>query len=268
MIKQKLLTILAFSIPFNCCFALFAYSQNAPATGSIKLVGQIQFKAGEKRKPLDRKRFYLVRGGLEDNRALIKRLEETEILSRDCYYQDLKASPEFMCWLKTEDYNCESPYCRDISLEDIRIVPEFQIAFNKGLRQFGRRSEIARKWITTNLPPPIRDGFYNQQKTTLKNLRAEAQPIQSSMTDSKNGWAYFIDIPLNLKTGEKKETFTVSNLLPVEIGNKSYVWVCEIDIGTEKLETLSLPNAKNKKCEVFIKDLKICKTDQCGDIFK
>ncbi len=268
MMKQKVLTTLAVSIACNLCIAFFAFAQATPssAIGSIKLAGQLNLD-GEK-KVLDRKRFFLLRGGLKENQALVERLKNAEILSRDCYYQSLKVSPQFMCWLKTKNYNCESPYCREISLNDINAVPEFLTAYKKGLRQFGKRREIAREWITTNLPAPMRDGFYRQQKLELKNLRAETKPIQALMTDSISGSALFIDIPLNLQGENKKETFTVSNLLPLEIGNKSYAWACEVEVGADKQITLKLPEKKTKNCEVFIKDLKDCKTGQCSEIGK
>jgi hypothetical protein len=59
----------------------------------------------------------------------------------------------------------------------------------------------------------------------------------------------------------------LSNILPIEFGDKSYLWACEVEIGTEKPATmrLSVPegNKPVKNCEVFIRDLKVCNTGGC-----
>lgn len=236
--------------------------------GSLEVSGRVSI--GKERVKLQRKRFHLIRGGLEENKNLIEKLKTTEIVSRDCFYSQMKASPQFICWLKTE--NCESPYCREITDTDIDNVPEFKTAYQKGLRQFGRRSSIAQNWLTTNLQPNLRDGYYQQQKSLLRNLLNETKPLQSAMTDSVSVKAIFIDIPLNLtkSSGQKQEseTFLISNILPFEIGDKSYIWACEVDIGTEKTARLSLKvpgeDKEIKGCEVIVKDLQVCKTEDCA----
>lgn len=244
------------------------YAQEKPPLGSLEVSGRV--KIGKKQEKLQRKRFYLLRGGLKDNKTLIERLKASEIVSRDCYYSQMQASPEFICWLKEE--NCESPYCRQITDTDIKKVPEFQTAFQKGLRQFGRRRPlIAQRWLTTNLSSRLRDGYYQRQKLLLKDLLAGVEPVQSTMTDSVSVSAIFIDIPLNLgETGGKKkeaETFLVSNILPFEIGDKSYVWACEIGISSKKTAKMRLdvPTDKNPSddCVVIVKDLPVCKTEGC-----
>ncbi len=236
--------------------------------GSLEVSGRI--KINGKAEKLQRKRFYLLRGGLEENKNLIKKLESAEITSRDCFYSQMQASPQFICWLKEE--NCESPYCREIDKTAIESVPEFQTAFQKGLRQFGKsRSTIAQSWLITNLSPPLSSGFYLRQKSLLESLLSIVKPLQSSMTDSVSVKAIFIDIPLNLPEtdGKKKksETFLVSNLLPLEVGDKSYIWTCETEISNGKLAKLVLQvpegDKKVKNCEVFVKDLPVCKTENC-----
>lgn len=260
-----------FSIGITALFlvllALAGHSnaQDLSPTGSVRISAQTQ--ASGKKTILDRKRFYLMRGGLKDNETLVEKLKETEAQSRDCYYRDARASEQFMCWLKTEKFDCESPYCRDITMEDVNAVPEFTAAYKKGLRQYGR-SDIARKWLTTNLPFALRFGFYRMQKQQSFVLASMANPLQSVMTDSLQGAAYFIDIGLNLTDadGKKKktETFLISNLLPAEIGEKSYVWACEVEIGPEKQAVLNLQAAeKTKKCVVVTKDLPVCKSGAC-----
>lgn len=240
-----------------------SFSQDLPAIGSVKIIGQTKI-TGEK-VVLDRKRFYLMRGGLKDHENLIKRLRSTEIISRDCFYANLKASPEFMCWLKK--YSCESPYCREITMEDVNEVPEFLKAYQKSLRQYGGKSEVARLWLTTNLSFDLREGFYRQQRSMINSLVLDARPIQTIMTDSSLGTAYFIDIPLNLENAggakKKTETFLVSNLLPLEIGETSYVWACEVEIGNQKQATLNFLQETNR-CVIVSRDLPICKTQGCA----
>lgn len=246
-----------------CCIGLAfpLFSQDLPPIGSVKIIGKTKI-TGET-VTLDRKRFYLMRGGLKDYENLIKRLKSTEIISRDCFYSNLKASQEFMCWLKQND--CESPYCREITMEDVKEVPEFLAAYQKNLRPYGGQSEIARLWLTTTLPFDLREGFYRQQKSVIKSLLPDARPIQTIMTD-KIGVAYFIDIPLNLDnaggTKKKTETFLISNLLPLEIGETSYVWACEVEIGKEKQATLNF-SVETNRCVIVSRDLPVCKTQSC-----
>ncbi len=244
------------------------YAQTTLPPGSLEVSGRVRVEG--KTEKLQRKRFYLLRGGLEANKNLIEKLKAAETISRDCFYSQAKASPQYICWLKEE--NCESPYCRQIKRADIDVVPEFQTAFQKGLKQFGKtRDTIAQNWLTTNLPPMLREGFYRQRETLLENILKDIQPLQSSMTDSVSVKAIFIDIPLNLTVPgakeKKSETFLVSNLLPMEIGDKSYVWACEVDIGVGKLEKLILKvpdDGKSiKDCEVIVKVLPVCKTEAC-----
>jgi hypothetical protein len=229
------------------------WAQVAQPLGSIKVQGK-GVKIGPKKEQPFRKRFYLLRGGLEANKALVERLRTVEPASRDCFYCRSKASPEFIDWLREK--NCETSYCREITAEDVKKVPEFLAAYQKGLKQF-RHPEVARKWITTNLPVALRAGIYRQRKTLLASLLGDASPIQSVMTDSNNAEANFIDIPM----GEKKpEKFFISNLLPVEMDGKSYIWVCEIEITPGKLAPLPL---HTKKCETIIRPLPACTAGSC-----
>lgn len=254
---KKLFLVLL--LAFGFCLTA-AQTTNPP--GSLEVSGRV--KIGGKLEKLERKRFYLLRGGLQENKNLIEKLKTAELVSRDCFYSQLNASPQFICWLKEK--NCESPYCREIEKTDIETVPEFQTAFKKGLKQFGNRPAIAQKWLTTNLAPPFREGFYLKQKTLLENLLSGVKPLQSAMTDSVTVKAIFIDIPLNLNQ-KKDETFLVSNLLPLEVGDKSYIWACETEIGGDKLAKLVLKVPEDGKaikgCEVIVKDLPVCKTGNC-----
>lgn len=235
--------------------------------GSFALGGRPKIDGNQER--LKRKRFYLFVGGLAANKPLIDRLKAANPVSRDCFYCQMNASPEYVAWLKAED--CESPYCRAITPEDVQKVPEFKAAYQKGLapRQFRGKTAIAQTWLTTNLAPELRDGFYRQRKMQIQSLLAGSGAIQTAMTDSvKSSDALFVDIPLKLDTVDKKtETFLYSNLVPIEIGKKSYVWACEIEVGSAKKAVATLKVPENDKavpkCEVIVKDLTPCSSGTC-----
>jgi hypothetical protein len=238
---------------------------DAQTTGVLEVNGRVRIEGKQER--LKRKRFYLFRGGLAENKALIDRMRNDAFVSRDCFYCRMNASAEFRSWLKAED--CESPFCREITAEDAAKVPEFKAAVAKGTQQFGRRPTIAREWLTTNLPSPLRDGFYLQRKSAIERILAGTEPLLSGMTDSVSVKAIFIDIPLKPSAGETTETFLISNLVPFEVGAKSYLWACEVDIGPDKKAVRSLPvpepGKQADKCEVFVRDIAACGGDSCDD---
>lgn len=233
----------------------------AQGTGSLEVTGRVKI-AGKVEK-LTRKRFYLFRGGLEANKALIDRMKAAAVVSRDCFFCSQKASPELIAWLKAQD--CESPFCRAVTEEDSKKVPEFQAAYQKGLKQFGGKPAIAQQWLTTNLAPAILSGFYDQRKTSIEGVLAGTKPLQSSMTDSVSVRAIFIDIPI---ASAKAETFLISNIIPLEFGGKSYLWACETDISPSKKVTLALqvpdPGKTVKRCEIVVRDLPACKDGSCA----
>jgi hypothetical protein len=87
------------------------------------------------------------------------------------------------------------------------------------------------------------------------------------MTDTTSIKALFIDIPLGLSGVKKSETFLISNLLPIEIGDKSYIWTCQIEIFANKKAVLPLAIPENNKplknCEVIVKELQTCSAGGC-----
>jgi hypothetical protein len=207
---------------------------------------------GETRK-LDRKRFFLIKGSLAENQRLIEKMNQTRPLTRDCYYRGIGASEPLIKWLTKGD--CESVYCREVSMEDLsgnEAVPEFQLAYARGQKEFGSR-DVALKWLTVNLREEIRNGFYRQQQETLRVLVQEAEAVsrakvQSVMTDRK-GSAYFTDL--------EPGTYVVSNLLPTELGKVSILWNCEVEIKSKEasiamIRAFQLTNDPNapKKCFV------------------
>ena len=250
-----------------CCREL--YPQAAPAVGYLEVKGSL---IGTKGKELERKKFYLFGGFSDDDagkialadtkKALLDRIKATEVTSRDCYFCQKQASPALMAWLK--DWNCESPYCREITTDDIAKVPEFQTAYKKGLQKYPTKPAIAQKWLTTNLEPDILEGFYLQRRSLIKTLLGDIQPLQWAMTDG-DSVARFVDIPLK---GEDAETFLISNVLPIEVGEKSYVWVCEVEIASNTSDppSLKIPvnNRPDKKCEVIVRDLPVCSAASCN----
>ena len=125
-----------------------------------------------------------------------------------------------IAWLK--QYDCESVYCHEVSdWKEVDAVPEFQRAVAAGEKEFGSR-ELARKWLTVNLPEQIRDGFYRQQQTDLRNLIESAKTnVTSVMTDTQ-GTAYFTDI--------EPGTYVISNIIRTEVNDKASLWTCEVTV--------------------------------------
>jgi len=250
-------------VSFFCCSS--AYGQAASA--SVVITGRA--KTASKTVVLKKKRFYLLRGDREANRILIERLNAANPTSRECLYCKLNASSQFMDWLMVGDGTCESVHCREITQEDIAKVPEFQAAYQKGTKQFDKKPALAREWLVTNLEPGLRTGFYDARKAMIEDLMndlpTDRRFMQTAMTDNSGAaLAYFSNIPLSAAGAVDK--FIFSNLVPIEIGEKSYVWICEIDVGKDKKTAiLDAPDSSKviKRCEVIVRDLPKCKAGTC-----
>src|SRR5439155_18225406 len=150
-------------------------AQTPQATrGVIRL--KVKYKSGPApAKELSRKRFFLIKGSLAENKSLIDAMTASPTTSRECYYRSLGASEALIKWLRENDF--ESVYCREIEekyLSGAEAVPEFQAAYNQGLRDF-KTPELARRWLTVNLPAAIRAGFYNQKQKAIYALVAQAE---------------------------------------------------------------------------------------------
>jgi hypothetical protein len=232
-------------------------AQITPARGVIRL--RVRPKIDGKEKGLARKRFFLVKGGLAENQSLIEKINQHPVLSRECYYKSVGASDGLIKWLKEND--CESVYCREVEPQDVEgsnAVPEFQIAFARGKKEFGS-SDLALKWITVNLREEIRSGFYQRQQETLRVLIRQAEEmsktkVMSAMTD-RNGTGYFTDL--------EPGTYVISNVMPNEIGSSSILWNCEIkvkagELATEKPFLLSNQKDRNVKCVAVERPLPSC----------
>ena len=208
---------------------------------------------------LGRKRFFLIHGSPEQNRALADAIEHQPLTTRDCYYQKNGASPALISWLK--DADCESVYCREIEQEFVsgaKAVPEFAKAFAASEKEFGNAA-TGLKWLTTNLSPNLRDGFYRDRRDALDALLRQAQtsssaPVQSVMTD-RNGTAFFTDLGPG--------TYFLSNLLPTELGQTLATWNCEVqikpdDLASEKPYLISNRKDRLVKCVAVEKPVPPC----------
>lgn len=228
-------------------------------TGVLRLRVRVKADDTAPLRGLARKRFFLIPGTLEQNRALITAVEQQQLTTRDCYYKQHAASAELINWLKESD--CESVYCRSIEKEFVtgpKAVPEFATAFAAGQKEFGS-DETARQWLTTNLNPDLRDGFYKDRQRAVETLLKQGQlgMIQSVMTD-RNGTAYFTDLGPG--------TYVLSNVIPTELGQTLVTWNCEVqvkagDLATEKPYLISNRKDKNVKCVSVEKPKPVCAAD-------
>jgi hypothetical protein len=220
---------------------------------------RVRVKVGEAPKGLSRKRFFLIKGSLEQNKSVLDELQRRPFISRDCYYRGAGASEQLLKWLRDND--CELVYCRELQPADVEgptAVPEFQAALTAGEKEFGSR-ELARKWLTTNLPEQLRDGFYKDHQAAIAAASKQAETLSgakvlSVMTD-RNGTAYFTDV--------EPGVYVLSSILPIEIAANSALWNCEIkvkqdDRAFEKPFLISNRPDKNVKCVAVETPLPVC----------
>src|SRR2546421_827203 len=249
---------LSICLAFGTTF--IAHTQTPQANrGVIRL--KVKYKSGDVTKELARKRFFLIKGSLDDNKSLIEKLKQSEMMSRECYYRSKGASEALIKWLRDND--CDSVYCREIEEKYVagnEAVPEFKAAYDQGLRDF-KSPELARRWLTVNLSDDIRSGFYNQQQRNIDALVAQAESLTktrvlSVMTDRK-GTAYLTNIEPGM--------YIVSNLVGSETEKTRILWACEREVKSADLAVamkrpLTLSNEKDPKvkCEVVERPLPVC----------
>lgn len=246
---------------FTFYFSFVAHTQTPQATrGVIRL--KVKYKTGDATKELPRKRFFLIKGSLADNKTLIDSMTASQSISRECYYRSKGASEALIKWLKDND--CESVYCREVEEKYVTgsdAVPEFQAAYNQGLRDF-KTPELARRWLTTSLSAELRAGFYHQKQEVINALIADAEStsktkVMSVMTDRK-GTAYLTDI--------EPGTYTITNLVGSETEKTSILWACEKEVKAVDLAvamkrppfTLSNEKDPKVKCEIVERPLPVC----------
>ena len=226
-------------------------------TGVLRLRVRVKADDAAPLRGLARKRFFLIPGTLEQNRALLEAIDRQPLVTRDCYYNKLHASAALIEWLKASD--CESVYCRSIENEFVsgpKAVPEFATAFTTSQKEY-KNDETTRQWLTTNLAPDLRDGFYRDRQSALQALLKQAPATQSVMTD-RNGTAYFTDLGPG--------TYVLTNLIPTELGQTLVTWNCEVqvkagDLATEKPYLVSNRKDKLVKCVGIEKPKPVCAAD-------
>jgi hypothetical protein len=220
-----------------------------------------------------RKRFYLFSGindkdrdPLHVNDELRKRIRGVTLQSRDCYYCEKGATAAYIAWLRLKD--CETPYCREITADDVQKVPEFADAYKLALIKYKNKPELARQWLTPLMPPLIRDGYYKLKKNAEKTTLDGVAPVGTVMTDPGQGQANFIDLlltkPEKLKptSNDATQPFMLSNLLPIELGGKFYTWICTVNLKAGS-NSITLPAATTDSCEVIVRDVPKCTPGGC-----
>ncbi len=251
------MTRIALILLLSCSILPISHSQSQNPTGVLRI--RVRVKQGETTRGLSRKRFFLLKGTLEQNKSVIDSINQRPINTLSCFYSNLSASNVLIDWLKSGD--CESVYCREIDQEFIagpKAIPEFSTAFISSQKELGT-GEVARKWLTNYLPDKLRDGFYKERRATLDALIKQAEttsgsPVSSVMTD-RNGTAYFTDLTPG--------TYVLSNLVPTELDQSSVSWNCEVqikqgDLATEKPFLVSNTKDRNVKCVAIEKPLPSC----------
>ena len=182
-----------------------------PAEAEADAGGIRLFLFDADKKPLARKRFYLIRRS-----AFSAGIDWASMPRQADYLQG--ASPQLREWLARHD--CDSLYCPEFESEfpaAVKTIPEFKRAYDDGLRKY-RSERVALKWLTVNFPlKNVRSEYYRRKKAWLDRATAQVGKVVAFMTDDK-GRAIF--------TGFKAGDYYISNLFPFDEGGP--VWDCKV----------------------------------------
>lgn len=182
-----------------------------PAEAGADAGGIRVFLFDADKKPLARKRFYLLRRS-----AFSAGLDWASMPKRADFLQG--ASPQLREWLARHD--CDSLYCPEFESEfpeAVKTVPEFKRAYDDGLRKY-RDEKLALKWLAVNFPlRNVRSEYFRRKRAWLERAGEQAGKVVAFMTDEK-GRAIF--------TGFKAGDYYISNLFPFDEGGP--VWDCKV----------------------------------------
>lgn len=266
IVRTSLRTPLGTLVLLLLAFFCVGQTPSGPHGAGTVLRVRVRVKIGDAPKGLSRKRFFLIKGSLEQNKSIVDEIKRLPFSTRDCYYRGAGASEALINWLREND--CESVYCRELLPNDVEgpgAVPEFQTAMAAGEREFGSR-DLARKWLTTNLPEQLRDGFYKERQAAIDAIIKQAETLSgakvlSVMTD-RNGTAYFTDL--------EPGVYTLSNIVPTEISASSTLWNCDVkvkqdDRAYEKPFLIMNRPDKSAKCVAVETPLPVCDVQRRND---
>ena len=77
---------------------VLAQQPTTTQTGVLRLRVRVKADDSSPLRGLARKRFFLLPGTIEQNRAFITAVEQQSLTTRDCYHQQHKASAELITW--------------------------------------------------------------------------------------------------------------------------------------------------------------------------
>ena len=212
-----------------------------PRPAVVKL--RVELEINGVKQPIGLKRFFLLRDDFEKSAATTdstSAVNRSPVPTRSAYYRSVGASPELLAWFDAN--KCDYVYCREMRQEDLR-VPEFRKAYEQGQLKW-RSPAISLKWLTMNLPDPIRIGYFKRRTPLIDVLATRARSVATVVTSEKG-----IALLANIAPGE----YYLSNILPLEIGGLCVVWNHKVTIppgktGKDTTFVLANDNSKSSQC--------------------